>query len=84
MEGINKYRFGGEEKDDTLNLDVKKVGEFIESILENKAEKWLKSEPEPEDNDNEDPVNILVGTSFDRIARDPSKDAFIMFYAPWD
>jgi len=41
----------------------------------------VKSEAEPADNSG--PVKVLVGTSFDRIVMDASKDVLVEFYAPW-
>jgi len=50
-------------------------------VLAGKVAKYVKSEPEPEANG--DAVVTVVGTSFDRIVNDKSKDVFIEFYAPW-
>jgi len=41
----------------------------------------VKSEPEPADNSG--PVKTVVGTSFDKIVMDSSKDVLVEFYAPW-
>lgn len=40
-----------------------------------------KSQAEPEDNNG--PVTVLVGTSFERIVFDDEKDVLVEFYAPW-
>jgi protein disulfide-isomerase A1 len=41
----------------------------------------VKSEPEPADNSG--PVKVVVGTTFDKIVMDSSKDVLVEFYAPW-
>jgi len=41
----------------------------------------LKSQPEPANNNG--PVTVLVGTNFESIVMDDSKDVFVEFYAPW-
>jgi protein disulfide-isomerase A1 len=41
----------------------------------------MKSEAIPEQNDG--PVKIVVGKSFQDIVMDDSKDVFVEFYAPW-
>jgi protein disulfide-isomerase A1 len=41
----------------------------------------LKSEEVPEDNSG--PVRVLVGTTFNEIVLDETKDVLVEFYAPW-
>jgi len=41
----------------------------------------LKSADPPADNDG--PVKIVVGKTFNEIVMDPAKDVFVEFYAPW-
>jgi len=41
----------------------------------------MKSQPEPADNSA--PVKVIVGTTFDKIVLDDTKDALVEFYAPW-
>jgi protein disulfide-isomerase A1 len=41
----------------------------------------VKSEEPPADNDG--PVTIVVGKTFDAIVMDATKDVFVEFYAPW-
>jgi len=40
-----------------------------------------KSQAEPANNNG--PVKVIVGTTFDAIALDDSKDVLVEFYAPW-
>jgi protein disulfide-isomerase A1 len=41
----------------------------------------VKSEDPPENNDG--PVTVVVGTTYEDIVMDDSKDVFVEFYAPW-
>jgi len=75
-----KYRYGGE-TDETTSLTTEKVGEWIESILAGTAKPHLKTEPVPEDNSG--PVKVVVGSQFDEIVMDETKDVFVKYYAPW-
>ena len=54
---------------------------FAEEFVGGKIEKYIKSEPIPED--NEGPVKVVVGKTFDDIVLNKEKDVFVEFYAPW-
>jgi len=54
---------------------------FVKTALEDKYESYLKSEPVPKDEAG--PVVTLVGKTIEKELRDPEKDVFIEFYAPW-
>ncbi|XP_065165106.1 protein disulfide-isomerase A3 [Atheta coriaria] len=54
---------------------------FIEDLLAEKLEPYLKSEPIPES--NAEPVKVAVGKNFDDIVVNNGKDTLIEFYAPW-
>jgi len=71
----DKYKFASK------TFTAESVKDFIQSFLDGKAEKWVKSEDVPEDNDG--PVVTVVGKEFDKIVNDASKDVFVEFYAPW-
>jgi protein disulfide-isomerase A1 len=62
-------------------VTVASVGQWLADFAAGKLLPHVKSEPEPEDNNG--PVKILVATNFDRIVNDPTKDVLIEFYAPW-
>ena len=40
-----------------------------------------KSDTIPESNDG--PVTVVVGDQFEEIVMDPTRDVFVMYYAPW-
>jgi len=54
---------------------------FIDGVLKGTVAPNVKSEPVPADNTG--PVKVIVGTTFDEIVMDNSKDVFVEFYAPW-
>lgn len=55
--------------------------QFVNDLLGDKLEPYLKSEPVPADNSGG--VKTVVGKNFDEIVNDDSKDVLIEFYAPW-
>jgi len=72
--GKTKYLF----KD---KFNAENVKAWVQSFLDGKAERHVKSEEIPEENDG--PVKVVVGKTFDDIVMDSSKDVLIEFYAPW-
>jgi protein disulfide-isomerase A1 len=54
---------------------------WVADYLAGRLNANVKSEAEPADNTG--PVKVLVGTNFDRIVNDASKDVMVEFYAPW-
>lgn len=54
---------------------------FVTRLLDGQLKPYLKSEPVPTSND--DPVKVVVASTFDEIVNDPTKDVLIEFYAPW-
>lgn len=54
---------------------------FLEQYFAGKLEPYIKSEDAPEENDG--PVKVVVGKTFNEIVNDPTKDVLIEFYAPW-
>ncbi|KAK6188932.1 hypothetical protein SNE40_005006 [Patella caerulea] len=53
---------------------------FINDVLGDKLEPYLKSEPIPEQTDG---VQVVVAKNFDEIVNNEDKDVLIEFYAPW-
>jgi len=74
--GMKKYRSSTAAAD----LTVASIGEFADDVLAGKAAEHLKSEPVPE---TQGPVTILVGTEWEKIVMDPTKDVLVKYYAPW-
>lgn len=75
-EKMMKYKF-----EDTVSLTADAVGKWVDGILDGSIKPHLKSEPVPESNDG--PVKVIVGSEFEAIAKDETKDVFVKFYAPW-
>ncbi|XP_038141189.1 protein disulfide-isomerase-like protein of the testis, partial [Cyprinodon tularosa] len=63
-------------------LDVKVIKQFCQSYLEGKAKPKLQSEPVPEGWDKE-PVKELVGINLEKVAFNPNKTVFVLFYVPY-
>jgi len=55
--------------------------DFLKAFLAGEVEPHIKSETPPEDNDG--PVAIVTGKTFNDIVMDEDKDVLTMFYAPW-
>jgi len=55
---------------------------FVKSFQEGKLKPHLKSQELPEDW-NSSPVKVLVSSNFNAVAKDPSRDVLVEFYAPW-
>ncbi|KAL9986344.1 hypothetical protein ACROYT_G000482 [Oculina patagonica] len=54
---------------------------FLQDYFDGNLKPYIKSEPIPEENDG--PVKVVVGETFDEIVNDETKDVLIEFYAPW-
>ncbi|XP_064620001.1 protein disulfide-isomerase A3-like [Lineus longissimus] len=65
----------------TEKFSLKTFESFVNSFLDGKVEAFIKSEPVPASNDG--PVKVVVGSEFDKIVNDETKDVLIEFYAPW-
>lgn len=62
------------------DFSVEALKKFVEDLVANKLESYLKSEPIPE---NKEPLKVVVAKNFNDIVNDESKDVLIEFYAPW-
>lgn len=78
-----------EDRENSKNYIFPEEGELTGAALSKHFEDYfagnlkahMKSQAEPESNDG--PVRVLVGTSFERIVFDDTKDVLVEFYAPW-
>jgi len=66
-------------EDSTLNVDTLRA--WVDGVLKGTVAPTIKSEPVPADNSG--PVKVVVGSTFDQIVLDDSKDVLVEFYAPW-
>ena len=57
------------------------VQEFVEDYFASNLKPVIKSQPLPKK--DKGPVTVVVGSKFDQIVNDPSKDVLIELYAPW-
>ncbi|KAI3709824.1 hypothetical protein L2E82_39591 [Cichorium intybus] len=64
-----------------LNLTFENLKDFGEGFLEEKLKAFYKSDPIPENND--DDVKIVVGNNFEDIVLDESRNVLLEIYAPW-
>nr|XP_020469977.1 protein disulfide-isomerase-like [Monopterus albus] len=63
-------------------LDKHTITQFCQSYLEGKAKPKMQSEPIPEGWDKK-PVKELVGVTLEKVAFNPSKTVFVLFYLPY-
>jgi len=63
------------------DLTVDSIGKFADDMLSGAIKPHLKSAPVPEDNNG--PVKVIVGSEWESIVKDTTKDVFVKYYAPW-
>lgn len=71
---MSKYRLVGD-------ITASSVTNFVQDWAAGKIQPHLKSEKVPDSQPG--PIYTLVGSTFDSIVKDPSKDVLVEFYAPW-
>lgn len=62
-------------------LSQESISDFVKKFAAGEIEPYIKSEPVPESQD--EAVHVLVGSEFDKIVYDETKDVLVEFYAPW-
>ncbi|XP_042164614.1 protein disulfide-isomerase A4 isoform X3 [Oncorhynchus tshawytscha] len=62
-------------------FDSEVLRDFIMAFKKGKLKPIVKSQPVPKN--NQGPVTVVVGKTFDDIVMDTKKDVLIEFYAPW-
>ncbi|XP_015754696.1 PREDICTED: protein disulfide-isomerase A3-like [Acropora digitifera] len=65
----------------TEKFSVDNFKAFLTQYFNAEITPYIKSEAVPEENDG--PVKVVVGQTFEEIVNDPDKDVLIEFYAPW-
>jgi len=75
-ENMKKFAYEGDAKAAT----VESIGTFIDGIKDGSIKAHLKSAAAP---DVQGDVVVIVGTEYEKIVNDPTKDVLVKFYAPW-
>jgi len=74
LASMTKYKFEGK-------ITAAALGEFVGDFHAGKLKPHLKSEAAPSSQTG--PVHVLVGSTFEAVVKDPTKDVLVEFYAPW-
>jgi protein disulfide-isomerase-like protein len=72
--GYKKYKMSSKK------INPVRLRDFVDEWKNGKALKYIKSAAIPEE---QGPVTVLVGDTWDEIVHDTTKDVFVEFYAPW-
>jgi protein disulfide-isomerase A1 len=67
--------------DQSKEFTTEVVESWVKQYLDGELQPQLKSQPIPANQD--EPVYVLVGKTFDEVVYDDSKDVFVEFYATW-
>lgn len=76
---IAAFGVSGEKFPMTEDFSMETLKTFVDDLLADKLEPYMKSEPVP---DQDGPVTVLVAKNFKEFVND-EQDALIEFYAPW-
>merc|ERR1712186_312538 len=74
MASMTKYKLEGD-------ISETSIANFVHEWEARQIRPDMKSEPEPTSQPG--PVYQLVGSTFESIVKDPTKDVLVKFYAPW-
>jgi len=69
-------------KPEGVQLTGEGISAFVQDYKDGKIKPFLMSEEIPADWDAA-AVKVLVGKNFDSVAKDPTKNVLVEFYAPW-
>ena len=76
-EDLQKFNYSGAVED----ITTESLTTFINDFKAGTLPLFLKSDPVPATND--EPVKIVVGTEWESIVGDTTKDVLVKYYAPW-
>lgn len=76
-QGSKKYALAEGKK-----ISAENLAEFALAVVDGTASKRVKSAPVPKE-PTEDDVTVVVGSTFESIVKDPTKDVLLEVYAPW-
>ena len=76
-QGSKKYAL-----DEGKKITAENLAEFGLAVVDGTASKRVKSAPVPKQ-PTEDGVTVVVGSTFESIVKDPTKDVLLEVYAPW-
>jgi len=74
---MRRFRYDATSLDD---ITVSSLSTFIQSFKQGSIKPDLRSAPEPEQGNDS---FTLVGSSWNRVVKDTSKDVFVFYYAPY-
>ncbi|CAE8641872.1 unnamed protein product, partial [Polarella glacialis] len=74
MGSMSKYRLEGDVTEESIIA-------FSRDYEAGRLKPWLQTEPLPATQPG--PVYVLVGSTFESVVKDPTKDVLVEFYAPW-
>lgn len=69
-------------KPDFTEIKSEALIKFVQDFFDKKIKPHLLTQDVPADWDAQ-PVKVLVGKNFDKVARDTTKTVLVEFYAPW-
>lgn len=56
------------------------ITRWVDSVISRKEKPWVRSEAAIDDGG---PITHIVGENHDTVTKDPTKDVFVDYYAPW-
>lgn len=65
----------------TESITAPLLADFVQKFVDGTLKPNIKSQEPPADNSG--PVKVIVGSTFESIVMDTTKDVFVEFYAPW-